>query len=204
MLDAGVQVDLEGQLGLHENLLGLGALLRGEDAVGLGGGDGYGAGDGGQLVGLDEAGVGDVGDVNAALEVADGVLCAEAVAEGADLCRAVLLLESLDAGDDDGVDLGGCVRLLVVGAIEDPVDDILSRCELVAVEDVGDDGGVAVGGELVGDQLRVRVDAPDVRDEDQAGAGVGLVGGRLGDVGLDGAVGDLDELSGGSAPRRSE
>lgn len=74
MLDARVQVDLVGQAGLLEDLLGLVALLVGEDLVRLGGGDGQRAGDGGQLFLVDEGGVRDVADVDAILVVANNVL----------------------------------------------------------------------------------------------------------------------------------
>jgi len=72
--DAREQVDLVGLAGLLQDLLGLVALLDGEDGVRLGGGDGERAGDGGQLVLVDEGGVGDVADADAVLVVADDVL----------------------------------------------------------------------------------------------------------------------------------
>jgi hypothetical protein len=74
VLDARVQVDLVRVARLLEDLLGLVALLGGEDGVGLGGRDGEGARDGGQLVLVDEGGVRDVSDVDAVLVVADNVL----------------------------------------------------------------------------------------------------------------------------------
>jgi hypothetical protein len=72
--DARVQGDLEGLARLDEDLLGLVALLSGEDGVSLGGGDGQRAGDGSELVLLDVGGVGDEAGVDAALVVADNVL----------------------------------------------------------------------------------------------------------------------------------
>jgi hypothetical protein len=72
--DAGVEVDLVGVAGFLENLFGLVALLGREDLVGLGGGDGERAGDGRELVLLDEGRVGDVADVDAVLVVADDIL----------------------------------------------------------------------------------------------------------------------------------
>lgn len=74
MDDTTVEVDLVGLAGLEEDLLGLVALLGGEDGVGLGGGDGQGPGNGSQLVLVDERGVGDVADLDAVLVVADNVL----------------------------------------------------------------------------------------------------------------------------------
>ena len=74
VLDTRVQGDLVGQAGLLEDLLRLVALLGGEDGVGLGGGYGQGAGDSGELVLVDEGGVGKVADVNAVLEVTSDVL----------------------------------------------------------------------------------------------------------------------------------
>lgn len=63
--DAREQVDLVREGRLLEDLLGLVAHVDGEDAVGLGGGDGEGAADGGQLVLGDEGGVGEEADVDA-------------------------------------------------------------------------------------------------------------------------------------------
>lgn len=74
MLDTRVEGDLVGQAGLLEDLLGLVALLGGEDGIRLGGGDGQGARDGGELVLVDERGVGEVADVNAVLVVTGDVL----------------------------------------------------------------------------------------------------------------------------------
>lgn len=74
VLDAGVQVDLVGQASLLQDLLGLVAQRGREDTVGLGGSDGKGAVDGGELVLVDEAGVGDEADLDAVLVVANDVL----------------------------------------------------------------------------------------------------------------------------------
>lgn len=74
MDDAAVEVDLVGLAGLLQDLLGLVALVGGEDLVRLGGGDGQGPGDGGQLLLLDEGRVGQVADLDAVLVVADDVL----------------------------------------------------------------------------------------------------------------------------------
>lgn len=75
--DVAVQVDLVGLAGLLQDLLGLVALLGGEDLVGLGGGDGQRTRDGGQLVLVDEGGVGEVADLDAVLVVAGDVLGGE-------------------------------------------------------------------------------------------------------------------------------
>lgn len=72
----GEEVDLVGLLGLGENLLRLVALLGREDGVGLGGGNGKGAGDGCELFLLDKRRVGGVADLDAVLVVADDVLVA--------------------------------------------------------------------------------------------------------------------------------
>lgn len=74
VLDARVQSNLVGQASLEEDLLGLVALLGGEDLVCLGGGDGQGTGDGGELLLVDEGGVGHVADVDAVLVVTGNVL----------------------------------------------------------------------------------------------------------------------------------
>lgn len=74
MLDAAVQVDLVGLACLDENLLALVALVGREDGVGLGGGDGQRALDGGELLLGDEGRVGEEAGGDAALVVADDVL----------------------------------------------------------------------------------------------------------------------------------
>lgn len=74
VLGARVQGDLVGLLGLLEDLLGLVALLRREDFVRLGGGNGQRAADGAELFLGDEAGVRDEADVDAVLVVAHHVL----------------------------------------------------------------------------------------------------------------------------------
>lgn len=63
MLDARVQRDLVGVARVLEDALARVALLRREDGVGLGSGDGQQAGDGGELVPLDEGRVDEVADV---------------------------------------------------------------------------------------------------------------------------------------------
>ena len=77
VFDAREEVDLIRLTSFLEDLLRLVALLGGEDGIGLGGRDGEGAGDGGELVLLDERGVGDVADVDAVLVVTDDVLAEE-------------------------------------------------------------------------------------------------------------------------------
>lgn len=74
MLDAGVKGDLVRLADLGEDLLGLVALVDGEDVIGLGRGDGERAGDGRQLVLVDEGRVGEEADVDAVFVVADDVL----------------------------------------------------------------------------------------------------------------------------------
>jgi len=93
--------------------------------------------------------------------------------------------------------------ILPVGALHNPFMNVKTgraRAERqrIAVEDVDDECDVAVGRELVGHQLAVLPDADHVRQEEDAGASVGFVGGRLGEVGVIGA--DFDQLAGGGAP----
>lgn len=69
----GVEVDLVGEAALGEDLLGLVAVLGGEDLVRLGGGDGEGSLEAGELVLVYERGVGKVADRDLG-EVAGDVL----------------------------------------------------------------------------------------------------------------------------------
>lgn len=71
---AGVEVDLVRHVYAGQDLLRPVALVGGEDLVRLGGGDGQGARDGGELVLVDEGGVCDETSLDAALVVADDVL----------------------------------------------------------------------------------------------------------------------------------
>lgn len=126
----------------------------------------------------------------------------EAVADGANLLDAQVP-ESLDALDDDGVNGRGSVRVVATGALGDPFDKVkvalAVQRQRIAVEDVRQQHGVALGGIVVGQQLAVLPDANDVGDEEDALAIADLVGRRRGQVGVDGAV-DLDVLAGGFAP----
>lgn len=74
VLGTRVQEQLVGQASLLENLLGLVALVGGEDFIGLGGGNRQGAGDGGELVLVNEGWVGHVANVDSVLVVTSDVL----------------------------------------------------------------------------------------------------------------------------------
>lgn len=87
VLDTAIQVDLVWETGLLEDDFGFVTLLRGEDLVGLGGGDGKRTTDGLQFIGFDERWVSDVANVDfvfLGVEMADNVFGAEAVTDGGD------------------------------------------------------------------------------------------------------------------------
>ena len=117
------------------------------------------------------------------------VLAAKAVSDGTDLLRA-LLLHVRQRLLDDRVDLVGQVALALRAALLQPSHDVevLGAVELdgVALEEIGHDDEVAVGGELVGDELGVdELMADHVGKDDDGGGGVlglgkGDVGGDLG------------------------
>ena len=131
----------------------------------------------------DEGGVSGVTDVNLArLQVAGDILGAEAVADSTDLLDAESLTHVLDGLLDDGVDVGG----LVVGQPGGQIG--LAGLhggdgDLVALEQVGDDSQVAIGGELVGEELGVGENAEDVGQEEDGLVGALVLG--VGDVGVD-------------------
>lgn len=135
----------------------------------------------------DEGGVGSVTDVDlAGLQVADDVLGTEAVADSTDLLDTESLAQVLDGLVDDGLDIVG----LVLGQPGGQVG--LTRLhglegDLVTLEQVGDDGQVAIVGELVGKQLGVGVDAEDVGQEEDGLFGALVLG--IGDVAVDYQVG---------------
>lgn len=111
--------------------------------------------------------------------------------------------QSLDALDNNRVNSRRRVRVVATRALGNPLDEVkvalAVQRQRIAVEDVRHQHGVALGGEVVGQQLAVLPDANDIGDEENALAVAGLVGGRRGQVGVNGAV-DLDVLAGGFAP----
>lgn len=116
---------------------------------------------------------------------AGDVLAAEAVADGTDLLRA-LLLHVCQSLLDDRVDGVRQVALALGTALLQPGHDVevLRAVQLdgVALEKVGHDDPVAVGGELVGDELGVdEFMADHVGQNDNGGGGVFGLG--VGDVG---------------------
>jgi len=135
----------------------------------------------------DEGRVGSVTDVDlAGLQVADDVLGTEAVADSTDLLDTESLAQVLDGLVDDGLDIVG----LVLGQPGGQVG--LARLhdlegDLVTLEQVRDDGQVAIVGELVGKQLGVGVDAEDVGQEEDGLFGALVLG--VGDVAVDYQVG---------------
>jgi hypothetical protein len=145
------------------------------------------------LVLVDERRVCGVADVNALAlgQEARDVLSAKAVSDRTDLLRS-LLLHVRQSLLDDRVDGVGQVALALGTALLQPVHDVeaLGRVELhgVALEEVGHDDVVAVGGELVGDELGVDEFMADHVGEDDDGGG-GVFGLWVGDVGRDLRVG---------------
>lgn len=127
----------------------------------------------------------------------------KAVAQRTNLCET-LLLQVLKSLLDNGVDSLLGVGVLAVTALAEPLHDVEAvgavQRQWVAVEDVDNEGVVAVGGEVVGHQLGVLPDANDIGNVQQSGAIVLLAGCGLGHVGLIGA--DLDGLASGLASVR--
>jgi hypothetical protein len=118
---------------------------------------------------------------------ARNVLAAKAVTHRADLLRA-LFLHVRQRLLDDRVHGVGQVALAFRAALLQPRHDIevLWAVEFdgIALEEVGHDDIVAVGGELVGDELGVdEFVADDVGEDDDGGGGV--FGFGEGDVGGD-------------------
>jgi hypothetical protein len=140
---------------------------------------------------VDERRVCSVSDIDALAlgQEASDVLAAKAVSDGTDLLRA-LLLHVCQRLLDNRVDLVGQVALALRAALLQPGHDVevLGAVELdgVALEEIGHDDEVAVGGELVGDELGVdELMADHVGEDDDGGGGVlglgeGDVGGDLG------------------------
>lgn len=133
--------------------------------------------------------MGGVSDINtlALGQEARNVFAAKAVSDGTDLLRA-LLLHVCKGLLDDRVDGVRQVALAFGASLLQPGHDVevFGPVELdrVALEEVGHDGVVAVGGELVGDQLGVDELMADHVGEDDDGGG-GVLGFGVGDVGGD-------------------
>ena len=107
----------------------------------------------------------------------------KAVANGADLLHAESLAHVLDGRGHDRIHTLG----LVVGEPRREVDLASVHglgADLVAMEQVGEDGQVAIVGELINQELVVDEDAEDIGEEDNSLLGL-LVILRVGDVGLD-------------------
>ena len=136
-----------------------------------------------------------VSDVNALAlgQEASNVLAAKAVSDGTNLLRA-LLFHVRQSLLDNRVDLVGKVALALRATLLQPGHDVkvLGAVKLdgVALEEIGHDDEVAVGGELVGDELGVDELMADHVGEDDDGDG-GVLGLGVGDVG-----GDLGVWSG--------
>ena len=130
-------------------------------------------------------------------------LGAEAVTQCANLLDAVLLLQELDRINNDGIDSLLGVGVLSAGAVLQPSHDVEVGGALdgnrIAVEEVNDQGLVAVLCKLVGHKLAVLPDAEDVSDVEKRDILVRLVRGGCCEVAFVFA-GDSDLFaSGGSS-----
>lgn len=139
--------------------------------------------DGAQLLVGNERWVGRVANVDlSGLEETADVLATEAVADSSNLLNTEGLAHVLDALLDNRVHMAS----LVVGKPSGKISLAgfhVAHGDLVTLEQIRDNGQVAIVGELVGQKLGVGEDAEDIGQEED-----GLVGAlifRVGDVGLD-------------------
>jgi hypothetical protein len=159
------------------------------------------------LILVDERRVRSVSNINALAlgQEARNVLAAKAVSDRANLLRA-LLLHVRQRRLDDRVDLVRQVALALGAALLQPGHDVevFGAVELhgVALEEVGHDDVVAVGSELVGDELGVdELMADHVGEDDDGGGGVfglgeGDVGGNFWRVNGQNCVVSLGDVDG--------
>lgn len=103
----------------------------------------------------------------AGLEETSDVLATEAVADGGDLLHVKSLTHILDGLLDDGVDVARLVLGEPSGEVGLARFHVLNR-DLVAIEQIGDNGQEAIVGELVGEELRVGEDSEDVGKEEHS------------------------------------
>ncbi len=126
----------------------------------------------------------------------------EAVPYSTNLGGPILLLQCLNAVQHDRVNGSLGVRVLAVGPLLEPLHEVESLRAVegdgIAIEYVEEQGQIAVGGELVRNELAVLPDADDVRDQQDADALVRLVGGRGCEIRVV-LVGDADQAAGGRA-----
>jgi len=132
----------------------------------------------------DERGVSSVANVKLAiLQKAANVFATEAVANTSHTLNTQFLSEVLDRALNNGVDTTG----LVVG---EPLGEVdlaglhVADLDGVAVEEVGEDGQVAIVGELVGKELAVDEETEDIGEDDDGLVRI-LVVLRVGDIGVD-------------------
>jgi hypothetical protein len=96
------------------------------------------------------------------------------------------------------------MRVLATSAVLNPVHDVEAWRELegqlVAVEEINDEGGVALSSVVVRQQLAVLPDAIYICDIEDAATFLGHIRCWRGQVGVGLAVGGLDELAFGLSP----
>jgi hypothetical protein len=94
------------------------------------------------------------------------------------------------------------MRVIALGTLCDPAHDIKTlrhrQRHNIAVEDIGNDSGVPVGGELISHQLAIGPDSEDIGNVHNSGSLVRLIRGGCRDVGVETAI-ELDHLAGGLA-----
>ena len=93
------------------------------------------------------------------------------------------------------------MRVIAIGTVHDPAHDIDAHGRVfqdIAVEKVGNDSSVPVGGELIGHELAVVPDTKDISNVNNSSALVSLALGGGSKVGVD-AAGKLDHLASGLA-----
>jgi hypothetical protein len=94
------------------------------------------------------------------------------------------------------------MRVIAIGTLCDPAHDVKTlrhrQRHNIAVENVGDDGGVAVGGELISHQFAVGPNSENIGNVDNSGTLVRLIRGSCRDVSVKAAT-ELDHLAGGLA-----
>lgn len=114
-----------------------------------------------------------------------------------------MALQLADGSLDYRVDGLLGMGVLPVRALGDPFHDVEAhghvQADRVTVHDIGNQGAIPVGGELVSDELRVLPNAKHVRDVDYSGVLVLLISGRDGQIPIP-LPSDLDHLPGRLTP----
>ena len=221
--DAREQGDLVGVTSLLQNLLRPVTLLGGEDGIGFRGRNRERTCDGREFLFFNKGWVGNIANIDSVLVVTNKVLVprsqvsidghvmkrvccaftnlgAKAISYSTHALNSVLFPQSLDRGDDDRIHSFLRVWVLAVRAMVEPSCEIEVggpvQIQRIAIELVDYKSKVAVGSELISQELGVLPDTYNVGAKEDALAWPGVVGRGSSEIGVP-FPSNLDKLADG-------